>query len=243
MMRAAKLILCLAVVVALTGCDSSDSVVGSIQPLFTPADVVFDSALAGVWKDAGGSDSSESVVLEPRGDNGYTLIVRDDEGHEEARYEAWLVDLHGESFLDILPEAPAVSPQTLKLDFVLSQDGDDFSPRLWAVADQVVLSVEPDENGDKVRAYKARFIRLHWFYKVRTDGRAMRLTGLDAGWLRDEVNAGRILIDHESLGDDASGFVLAAPTTHLQQLVLDHAFDPKAFPDDASSAYVRAVEE
>ncbi|HET7841113.1 MAG TPA: hypothetical protein VFM21_05880, partial [Terriglobia bacterium] len=220
---------------------SSDSVVGSIQPLFTSADLVFDGALAGVWKGAGGNESGESVVLEPRGDNGYTMIVRDDEGREEARFEAWLVNLHGETFLDILPEAPAVSPQNLKLDLTPSENP--IVPHLRAVADQVVLSIEPDENGDKGRAYKTRFIRLHWFYKVRTDGRAMRLTGLSPDWLQEEVNEGRILIDHQPLGEDATGFVVSASTTDLQQLVLDHSFDPKAFHEEDSAEYSRAPEE
>jgi hypothetical protein len=241
MKRAAKLFLCMAVVLAITGCDSSDSVVGSIQPLFTSADVVFDSALAGVWKDASNNESGETIVLEPRGDNGYTMIVRDDEGREEARYEAWLVNLHGETFLDIFPEAPPVSPQDLKLDLTPSEDRS--VPNLRAVADQVVLSIEPDENGDKDRAYKTRFIRLHWFYKVRTDGRAMRLTGLSPDWLREEVKEGQILIDHLPLGDEQTGFVLSASTTDLQQLVLDYSFDPKAFNEENSSAYSRAAEE
>ena len=240
-MRAAKLFLCMAVVIVITGCDSSDSVVGSIQALFTPADLVFDAALAGIWKDSSNSESGETVVLERRGDNGYTMIVRDSEGLEEARYEAWLVNLHGETFLDIQPERPAVSPQNLKLDLVPPEDP--VTPRLKPVADQLVLSIEPDEKGETGRAYKVRFVRLHWFYKVRTDGRGMRLTGLNPEWLLEEVNEGRILIDHQSFGEDASGFVLSASTTDLQQLVLDYSFDPKAFDEKDSAEYMRSAEE
>ncbi len=240
-MRAAKLLLCMAVVLSITGCDSSDSVVGSIQPLFTPADLVFDGALAGVWRDSRNSESGETVVLEPRGDNGYTMIIRDSDGLEEARYEAWLVNLHGETFLDIQPEAPAVNPQYLKLDLTPSENP--ATPHLRAVADQVVLSFEPDEHSDKDRAFKTRFIRLHWFYKVQTDSRAMRLTGLNAEWLRDEVIEGRILIDHVPLGGDQTGFAISGSTRDLQQLVLDHSFDPKAFNEEDSSEYSRAAEE
>jgi hypothetical protein len=242
-MRFAKLLLCMVLMMALAGCDSSDSVVGSVQPLFTPGDLVFDSALAGVWTDGDESDSTEAIVLRPHGENGYTMIVRDGTGREEARYGAWMVNLHGEVYLDILPEAPAVSPQNFKLNLSSSQLGNQLAPRLVPVADQLVMSVEADDSGESGRAYKTRFIRLHWFYKVQTDGRIMRLTGLDPGWLRDEVQEGRILIDHQGFGEDPSGFVLTASTSDLQQLVLDHSFDAKAFPADGASEYQRAAAE
>ena len=243
MRREAKLVLCMALMMALAGCDSSDSVVGSVQPLFTSADLVFDSSLAGVWADGGEIDSSEVIVLKPRGENGYTMIVRDDKGREEARYSAWLVNLHGEVYLDILPEAPSISRGNFKLEMNPEPLGDPIAPQLKPVADQVVMSIEPDESGEAGRAYKTRFIRLHWFYKVQTDGRSMRLTGLNPEWLRDEVKEGRIVLDHQGFGEDATGFVLAASTSELQRLVLDYSFDPKAFPEENSSAYQRAGEE
>jgi hypothetical protein len=239
-MRTAKLLLGMLVVMMISGCDSSDSVVGSVQPLFTSSDLLFDAALAGVWKEPN-RESSEPVILEQRGENGYTMIVRDDEGREEARYTAWLVNLHGETYLDILPEAPKISPQGFKLD--LTSQTEIFVPQLRPVGDQMVMSIERDESGDAGRAFKTRFIRLHWFYKVRTDGRTMRLTGLSPGWLLGEVKEGRILIDHQGFGEDSSGFVLTASTTELQRLVLDYAFDPKAFPEGDSCDYERGAGE
>lgn len=168
------------------------------------------------------------------------MILRDDEGREEARYSAWLVNLHGEVYLDILPEAPRISPRDFKLALTSQPIGE---PQLKPVGDQVVMSIEPDESGEPGRAYKTRFIRLHWFYKVRTDGRTMRLTGLNPEWLRDEVKEGRILIDHQAFGEDSSGFVLTGSTSDLQRLVLDYAFDPKAFPESDSCDYQRATQE
>jgi hypothetical protein len=241
-MRTARMFVCLTLLTLFAGCDSSDTVVGSVQPLFTSADLVFDTALAGVWRDPG-EDSSEVIVFEPSGQNAYTMILRDREGREETRYEARLVDLHDEAYLDILPETPSVRPQDFKLDYVPLQMGNDFTPHLLPVADQVVASIEADASGERGRDYKVRFIRLHWFYKVRTDGRVMRLTGLDPEWLLGEIKEGRILIEHEELRNDEAGLVLSAPTGDLQQLVLDYSFDPKAFPEDGGSNYERAPEE
>ena len=241
-MRAAKLLLCMLVIMMIAGCDCSDSVVGSVQPLFTSSDLVFDAALAGVWKEPG-QESSEPVILRPRGENGYTMIVQDDEGREEVRYTAWLVNLHGNVYLDILPEAPRISHATIELAPNPSPFGDPIAPQLKPAGDQLVMSIEPDEAGEVGRAYKTRFIRLHWFYRVRTDGRTMRLTGLNPMWLRNEVKGGRILIDHQGFGGDSAGFVLTASTYDLQRLVLDYAFDPEAFPEGDSSDYARAAEE
>jgi hypothetical protein len=241
-MRAVKTLLCLALLITLSGCDPGDTVVGSIQPLFTPADLVFDSALAGVWKDPG-ENGGESVVLQPRGENAYTMIVGDEKGREVSRYEARLVDLHGESYLDLLPEGPAVDPQNFQLDFVPSQTGNDFTPHLVPVAEQLLLSIEADESGEQGRAYKVRFVRLHWFYKVWTDGNVMRLTALNQEWLRGEIKEGKILINHQLVGESQTDFLLTASTSDLQQLVLDYAFDPKAFPEDASSGFQLAPEE
>ena len=84
----------LALAVALTtGC------VGSLQPIYTPADVTFDPALLGSWADSSSEDRAE---VTQSGKNAYTVAITDKDG--TTRYTAHLARIGGRLVLDMLPD-------------------------------------------------------------------------------------------------------------------------------------------
>lgn len=82
----------------LTGCY-----VQSLQPLYTDNVVTFDPRLVGTWVAEKDEEFVFTLVDTTRGV--YTLIS--DESGATARFEAILVELAGEKFLDIYPEEPS----------------------------------------------------------------------------------------------------------------------------------------
>jgi len=76
--------------------------VQSLQPFYTDATMSFDPELVGTWV---AKDDEEFVfTLVDTTRSAYTLLC--DESGVTARFEAVLVELGGEMFLDIYPEAP-----------------------------------------------------------------------------------------------------------------------------------------
>jgi hypothetical protein len=75
--------------------------VQSLHPLYTDTTISFDPELVGTWT----AEDDEFVFTITDTTRGvYTLLC--DEGGATARFEAVLVELGGEAFLDIYPEAP-----------------------------------------------------------------------------------------------------------------------------------------
>ena len=75
----------------------------SLNPLHTRETVVFDSKLIGTWYSA--EDDDEEWTFEKANENEYTLIGRlNDEGTKEAKFEAYLVQLDNQLYLDIYPK-------------------------------------------------------------------------------------------------------------------------------------------
>ena len=98
-MRTVKLLTAIAVAALMTGC------VPSIHPLYTEKDLVFDRALLGVWVSGEGDGDKTTWTFTKSGKNAYSMVSADD--GEPARFEAKLVRLGDQLYLDILPvEAP-----------------------------------------------------------------------------------------------------------------------------------------
>ena len=84
----------LAVAVVCAGC------IPSLHPIYTESDVVYDSALAGVWSEA---ESEVTWEFKAGPDNSYRLTIID-ESQKEAKFEIHLVEIGTGRFLDIYPE-------------------------------------------------------------------------------------------------------------------------------------------
>jgi hypothetical protein len=77
--------------------------VQSFHPLYTDATVSFDPELVGTWVAEEDEEFVFTLVDTTRG--AYTLLC--EEGGSTARFEAVMVELGGERFLDIYPDPPA----------------------------------------------------------------------------------------------------------------------------------------
>jgi hypothetical protein len=88
--------------------------VQSLQPLYTDDIIVFDPELVGTW--VAEEDEEFVFTLTDTTRGVYTLLS--DEGGSRARFEAVLVELGGEKFLDLYPDAPD-SENSLYMDHLL----------------------------------------------------------------------------------------------------------------------------
>jgi hypothetical protein len=92
-----KLAIGLALMTLLAGC-----VVTSVYPFYTAKDVVFDSALVGVWAELGSTNAAnEHWRFEKVEGQAYKLTVQDKEKATE--FDTHLFKLRGRLFLDLCP--------------------------------------------------------------------------------------------------------------------------------------------
>jgi len=103
-----------------------------------------------------------------------------------------------------------------------------FTAQLVKLRDRLFIDVVPtgvqvgDQDSDGPLGIPG-----HFFGRVSIDGDVLKMSFLDDDWVASHIKAGDISIDSEEVAH--KGFVLAAPTQELQQLVLDHADDDQAF--------------
>ena len=76
--------------------------VPSLNPLYTEQDLVFDSALLGVWTD---KDSTETWELTKADEKQYKLVYTDEDG-KTGEFTAHLLKADGKTFLDLAPVEP-----------------------------------------------------------------------------------------------------------------------------------------
>jgi hypothetical protein len=91
-------LLLLALMVLLAGC------IGSLQPLYTDKDLVFDPGLIGLWSEENGK---ETWLFEKEGEKAYRLTYADERGRKGV-FLAHLFTLEGSRFLDLFPEDRAM---------------------------------------------------------------------------------------------------------------------------------------
>jgi len=73
--------------------------VPSLNPLYTDQDLIFDSALLGVWTD---KDSKEIWELRQADGKQYKLVYTDEDG-KKGEFTAHLLKVDGRTFLDLTP--------------------------------------------------------------------------------------------------------------------------------------------
>jgi hypothetical protein len=216
--------LAMSLAILLAGCGPADS----LHPLFNDHDVVFDSALVGEWVGDGG----ESFKFEKAANNAYRLTYTEENGNEgdseQTLYTAHLVYLRGYRFLDIEPEKFNASPGSYSLHSDWCHSG--FEP-LFRVGDGSYVRLvvrDPDTGGMR---FNLHLLRAHQFFRVWSDGATMRFAQLDGEWLTKAVAQGRVAVAHTFVGMEKRDVVLTAPTSDLQQFVLEHSEDKEAFSE------------
>jgi hypothetical protein len=140
----------------------------SLQPLYTDKVTTFDPALVGVWRQ---QDAESTWAFARKGLNTYRLIQTDNKGRS-GQFEARLIKLGANSFLDLFPDEPkqienayykfhllqvhtflrvSLSDSTLELAGMdpawlkRQLDADPKSLRHTVVNNMIVLTDSPDE--------------------------------------------------------------------------------------------------
>jgi len=90
----------LGIVLEMAGC------VSSLNPLYTERDLLYDPSLVGVWAES--DDAKETWAFEKAGEKGYKLVVTEQDG-KTGEFKAHLLKLGNTLFLDLFPEADALS--------------------------------------------------------------------------------------------------------------------------------------
>ena len=226
-MKFARFLLSLALMALVAGCAPVDS----MNPLYTEHGVVFDPELLGQW----GSET-EGLNFARLADDGYSLMLscKNDAGQiATVEFEGHLVDLQGHRFLDVTLKQVGtddLSRNIPEVQVTRNDNGEvEIEPRLTGIAPGIYWEFVPGESADGRAHFSIRPRQTHEFFKVVLvdEGRTLQLAQLDDSWVRQQIEDGKLEIDHEKL--ESGGIVLTASTHDLQQLVLEHVDDKDAF--------------
>lgn len=97
--------------VLLAGCET----VSWLQPIYTPADIVEEAALAGVWRESDG----EIIAIAIDGD-GYLFTAEDKKG-EKTVFSGYLLRISGELYADLIEKGAGI-PDHLLLRIEISDN-------------------------------------------------------------------------------------------------------------------------
>src|SRR5262245_19049840 len=204
----------------------------SLNPLFTDKDLIFDPALVGEWSEKGpdhgrlrfeqaGPAVYRAISIEPQGSGG---------GTTETPYEAHLVRLGAYRFLDVSPLQLTAANDSQPLG-PWSAGSDPAGSRFLQVGDGFYLEIQGSGSSDSEPPGQANLRRGHWIFRLDKNGRTLTLAALDDDWLKNAINRGDVAIAHSPSDRYNKEIVITAPSSDLQQLVLDNATDQKAFSD------------
>jgi hypothetical protein len=148
--------------------------------------------------------TEQNLVFDP----GLVGTWTDDEGKD-----TWVVKRSGEKSYDLS----------------VTEDGEPYSLKLHLLQLGVYrfLDLSPKEKlSSKIEGY---WLPLHYFYRIRRDGDTVQVVGLEEDYLKPLIAAKKTRI--AQMVDDA--VLLTGSTKELQDYVLKHAEEQKAFTDPA----------
>jgi len=90
--------------------------VPSIHPLYSTEDLIFEPALIGTWEE---KDSAETWVFSMSAVDEYRVVHTDEDG-KKGQFEARLIKLGGQMFLDLCPAAPVSTQNDFYRGHILS---------------------------------------------------------------------------------------------------------------------------
>lgn len=225
-----KAVLCLlsALLVALliTGCVPVDS----LNPIYTEKNVIFDPALLGEW--VGDNPDEGRLRIERAGDNAYQFVVTEKTDGSWMRasvYDAHLVSLGGEQYLDVQPRQLQTSDMA-KLNAVFLKSGLRLQPSLLNIGDGLFLEFGAGAKKGKAQEIEIKLRTAHWMMKVDLDHGTLRLAYLDDEWVKNEIKRGALLVAHQrAKAESSEKWVLTGSTAELQQFVVEQADREGAF--------------
>lgn len=218
----------LALVLLLAGCMPVDS----LNPLYTAKDIVFDEGLLGAWTSLDPSNKSVTSFIRTIGTTEpdyYSVKVIEDDG-SKTEYQAHLLEIEGHRFLDVVPESWEARSDSYALHLTTTAHATKVQPQLLRLGIAAYLEFSNPTSSGNAAELHVRLRPAHWFFRVKSDGKKMRLDGIDDDDLRRAIERGNIHIGNLILGEGKNkNLVLTAETKDLQMFVLEHVDDDTVF--------------
>jgi hypothetical protein len=222
----------IALIASLVGCVPVDS----LNPVYTKKDVIFDESLLGRWGAPGtDTDAQEGGLTFDRlienGQKGYVVRVsfgrKGSQVYEEMAFHAFLVDLEGHRFLDVMMQEGNPEPDNFSLQVSSNEGGTTINPDLIRVGVASYLEFEAAKPGEKVQAHLRQ---VHWFVKVIKTGEKLRLAWLEDDVFKRAVHSGEVHLPARLLGEGKDKRpVITATTQELQKFLVEHVDDKTFF--------------
>jgi hypothetical protein len=222
----------------LTGCVPVDS----LNPLYTDKEIVFDESLLGEWVGPETNDTG-SMKFVKEGKNAYVIVMTDKDGpngeQKTTFYNAQLLSLSGQKFLDVLAQEWSASQASYPLRVGGSKGEQKVEPHLLKLGESAYMEFAVEGKGS---AAVAHLRNAHRFFKVTADGKKLRLDWIDDDKLKEAVLKGTVRIGNALIGageqnspTDATkkDIVVTASTSDLQKFVVEHMNDDKVFTEHA----------
>lgn len=219
-------------VVALAALLAACGPASSFNPLFADKDLIFDPSLVGEWTEKGPDHSR--LRFERAGPTAYRAISIDPQGSggttTETPYEAHLVRLGDYRFLDVSPTQLTAANDSQTLG-PWPASPDPTGSRFLQIGDGFYMELQGSGSSNSQTPGEVSLRRGHWIFRLDKNGRTLTLAALDDDWLKNAINQGDVAIAHSPSDRDGKEIVITASSGELQQLVVDHAADQKAFSD------------
>lgn len=209
---------------SLLGCVPVDS----LSPLYTERNVIFEPALIGTW--VGEDRDKGSLRFEKEDGDGYQMVsVEKKDGFmQETVYEAHLVSLGGEKYLDISPKELDLSSEQLTLHLTHSKKNVSIEPGLASITSGLFMETSPGPNKGATHDVQLRFRAAHWIFKVAVDNDQLTLAYLDDEWIKEAAEKKELRIPHMRAGEHKR-LALTGSTAELQQFIVQQADREGAF--------------
>jgi hypothetical protein len=227
-----------ALLACLTGCVPVDS----LNPLYTDKDVVFDESLLGEWV---GTDANEKGGMKfiKEGNDAYVIVMSDTDASGEQKntfYDAHLLNIAGQKFLDVLPQEWSASQASYPLRVGGSKGEQKIEPLLLRLGESVYMEFAVE---GKAPAVVAHLRNAHRFFKIKTDGKKLHFDWIDDDKLKEAVLKGTVHIGNALITTGSSSrrhsatdnrdIVLTASTADLQKFIAEQMNNDKIFTEHA----------
>ncbi len=237
-----RYVVLLALLALLTGCVPVDS----LNPLYTDKDIVFDESLLGEWV---GPDAGETGGMKfvKEGKDAYVIVMTDRDGpkgeQKSTFYDAHLLNLSGQRFFDVLPREWSASQVSYPLQVGGAKGEHKVEPHILRLGESAYMEFAVEGKGSAVVAHLRN---AHRFFRVKTDGKKLRLEWIDDDTLKEAVLKGTVHVGNALLTtgrqsevaktpaeSKSKSIVLTASTADLQKFVIEHMNDDKIFSEHA----------
>lgn len=179
--------------ILLAGC------IPSIYPIFTEKDLILDDKVVGNWEKPVSHETWKFEKIE--NEKAYQLAFT--EHNKTAYFEAHLIQLDGQTIMDLFPT-------------------EDSHPESKANKNDVYI------QGEENTLWDMHLYPVHTFSKVTFDGDHLVISLMNSETFEKAINDRSLKVQHEKGGN---GLILTASTAELQSALKDYFKKPDVFGD------------